>query len=140
MVARRSASGGATGYPARMRLPVGTALVAGALGASGLVHLVRPEVFEPLIPRQLGDPTPWVYATAVPELASAAGLLTGARWAPGLATATLAVIWVGNVQMALDLQRSRRPGWQKLGAWARVPLQVPMMRATWTAPVAQRGS
>lgn len=128
------------GYAGAMRLPLGTALVAGAMGVSGVVHLVRPEVFEPLIPPQLGDPTPWVYGSALPELASAAGLLAGARWAPALATTTLAVIWIGNVQMAVDLQSSRRPGWQKAVAWARVPLQLPMMRAAWTAPVGQRGS
>jgi hypothetical protein len=46
----------------------------------------------------------------------------------------LAVVLVGNVQMALDMQRSRRPAWQKAATWARVPLQIPMMRAAWNAP------
>lgn len=117
--------------------PLATTMVAGALGASAVVHVVRPDVFAPLIPPQLGDPTPWVYASAVPELASALGLFTGARWAPVVATGTLAVIWVGNVQMAWDLQRSKRPAWQKVGGWVRVPLQLPMMWAAWNAPVAR---
>ncbi|MCU0282502.1 MAG: hypothetical protein MUD13_01175 [Candidatus Nanopelagicales bacterium] len=118
-----------------MDLPVGTTMVAAALGGSGVVHLVRPEVFEPLIPMWLGDPRPWVLGSGVAELACAAGLVTRRRWAPGAATATLAVIWVGNLQMALDLQGSRRPTWQKAAAWARLPLQVPMMRAAWRSPV-----
>ena len=37
-----------------MELPLGTKAVAGAFAASGVVHMVRPQVFEPLIPPQLG--------------------------------------------------------------------------------------
>lgn len=117
-----------------MQTPLGTKLVAGAFTVSGVVHLVRPQVFEPLIPRQLGNRRAWVYGSGVAELACAAGLLTGQRWAPAVTTATLAVVWVGNVQMAVDVQRSRRPTWFKAGVWARVPLQIPMMRAAWTSP------
>lgn len=109
----------------------GQQLVAGAFLTSGIVHLVRPQVFEPLIPPMLGPPRPWVVGSGVAELVCAGGLLTGQRWAPAATTATLAVVLVGNVQMAVDVQRSRRPGWQKVAAWARVPLQIPMMRAVW---------
>lgn len=118
-----------------MDLPVGTIVVAGALGASGVVHLVRPQVFEPLIPAWLGEPRPWVLGSGVAELTCAAGLVTRQRWAPAATTATLGVIWVGNLQMALDVQGSRRPAWQKAAAWARLPLQLPMMRAAWRTPV-----
>lgn len=117
-----------------MPLPVGTRIVIGAFAVSGVGHLVRPAVFAPLIPKQLGDPTPWVLGSGVAELACAAGLATRAPWAPGVTTATLAVVWIGNLQMALDLQRSRRPTWQKAAAWARLPIQVPLMRAAWESP------
>jgi uncharacterized membrane protein len=123
-----------------MQPALGATIVAGALGASAVVHVVRPDVFVPLIPAQLGRPRRWVYASALPEAVSAVGLLTRAPWAPAVSTATLAVIWVGNVQMAVDLQRSRRPAWQKAAAWARIPLQLPMMRAAWNAPVVQSES
>jgi uncharacterized membrane protein len=115
-------------------MDLGVKAVIGAFTLSGVVHMVRPQVFEPLIPRQLGNPRPWVYGSGVAELACAAGLATEQKWAPVATTATLAVILVGNVQMAVDIQRSRRPGWQKAAAWARVPMQVPMMRAAWNAP------
>jgi hypothetical protein len=49
-------------------------------------------------------------------------------------TATLAVVWVGNLQMAVDVQRSGRPAWFKAAVWARMPLQIPMMRAAWNSP------
>ncbi len=115
-------------------LPVGTRLVIGAFAVSGAVHLVRPAVFEPLIPRQLGDPTPWVLASGIAELGCAAGLAARAPWAPAVTTAALAAVWIGNLQMALDLQRSNRPAWQKAAGWARLPLQVPLMRAAWQSP------
>ena len=117
-----------------MELPVGTKAVAGAFATSGIVHMVRPQVFEPLIPAQLGNRRAWVYGSGVAELACAAGLLTGQRWAPAATTAVLAGVWVGNLKMAVDVQRSRRPVWFKAAVWARLPLQVPMMRAAWNSP------
>ncbi|MCU0302081.1 MAG: hypothetical protein MUF35_10855, partial [Candidatus Nanopelagicales bacterium] len=77
---------------------------------------------------------PWVLGSGVAELVCAAGLLTRQPWAPAATTATLAVVWVGNLQMALDVQRSRRPGWQKAAAWARMPLQLPLLSWAWTSP------
>lgn len=117
-----------------MSLPSGTRVVIGAFAVSGTLHMVRPEVFEPLIPSQLGQPRPWVLGSGVAELACAAGLASRQPWAPAATTATLAVIWLGNLQMAVDLQRSRRPGWQKVAGWARMPLQLPLMRWAWTSP------
>lgn len=118
-----------------MELPLGTKVVAGAFATSGVVHMVRPQVFDPLIPRQLGNRRAWVYGSGVAELACAAGLLTGQRWAPAVTTATLAVVWVGNAKMAVDVQRSSRPAWFKAAVWARMPLQVPLMRWAWNSPV-----
>ena len=117
-----------------MALPSGTRILIGAFAASGLVHLVRPSAFEPLIPRQLGPPRPWVLGSGAAELACAAGLASRRSWAPTATTATLAVIWLGNLQMAVDLQRSRRPAWQKAAGWARLPLQVPLLKWAWESP------
>jgi uncharacterized membrane protein len=114
-------------------------IVIGAFTTSGIAHLVRPAVFAPLIPPRLGDPRPWVLGSGVAELACAAGLATGQRWAPAATTATLAVVWVGNLQMALDVQHSSRPAWQKAALWARLPLQVPLMAAAWRSPTRGRG-
>ncbi len=115
-------------------MPIGTNAVVAAFTLSGVTHLVRPQVFEPMIPQALGEPRPWVVGSGLVELACAAGLATGQRWAPPVTTAALAVIWVGNMKMAVDVQRSRRPAWQKAAVWARLPLQLPMMRAAWTSP------
>lgn len=118
-----------------MELPLGTKLVAGAFATSGVVHMVRPQVFEPLIPNELGNRRAWVYGSGVAELVCAAGLVTGQPWAPAATTATLAAVWVGNLKMAVDVQRSQRPAWFKAAVWARMPLQIPMMHAAWHSPV-----
>lgn len=115
-------------------MAAGTNIVIGAFTVSGVVHLVSPQLFEPLIPPRFGDPTPWVLGSGAVELACAAGLATRQKWAPVAAAATLAVIWVGNAQMALDVQRSSRPVWQKALVWGRLPLQIPMIRAALASP------
>ncbi len=116
-------------------LPVGTRVVVGAFTASGVTHMVAPQVFEPLIPRSLGSPRAWVYASGAAELVCAAGLVTRQRWAPAATVGVLAGIWVGNWSMALAWQRSeRRPAWQKAAAWGRLPAQLPLMWWAWTSP------
>jgi uncharacterized membrane protein len=104
---------------------------------SGLLHLGRPEVFEPIIPAPLRR---WdrvlVLASGGVELACAAGLAhPRSRPAAGLASAALLVaVWPANVQMTLAHgRRARRRG--DLGSavvWAgtlvRLPLQWPLIR------------
>lgn len=105
--------------------------MAGAFLVSGVAHLVRPEVFEPLIPPELGHARGWVLVSGVAELGCAAGIITRQRWAPAAATVTLLVIWVGNAEMARRFQASSRPTWQKALAWGRLPLQLPLIH--WAA-------
>ncbi len=111
-------------------------LVTGAFLVSGVTHLVRPAVFEPLIPRALPGPRAIVYASGVAELVCAAGLLTKARWAGPASTAVLVGVWPGNLQSALDATAQARQGGgrprdvaQAAVLWARLPLQIPMIRA-----------
>ncbi len=134
-VALATAAPPALWLPPTGRLPGGTLLVAGLFTASGTLHLVRPTTFEALIPPALGDPTAWVLASGVAELACAGGLLTRARWAPAATAATLAAIWVGNLQMAVDVTRSPRTGPGAMAAaWVRLPLQVPLIRMAIRSP------
>lgn len=106
--------------------------LAALLGSSGVVHLVRPQVFEPLIPDALGDPRPWVTcATAL--------LVPATRRAGGLASAALLVgVFPGNVKMALDSHPGARSWARKpVVAWGRLPVQVPLV--AWALGVARRG-
>jgi uncharacterized membrane protein len=130
---------------------VGSALsnpkgVIGAFLVSGTIHLVRPSVFEPLVPKALPRAREIVYVSGVAELVCAAGLLAKARWAAPASVALLLCIWPGNAQMALDSTRKVTEGGGKPGpvlmaaaAWARMPLQVTMIRAVWSTRAAPQG-
>lgn len=121
--------------PRDLDLPL-TAL-AGAFLASGTVHLVRPQVFEPIIPAPLRDhDTELVRASGVAEIACGVSLLVPAtRPVAGPASAALlTAVFPANVQMSIDQgRRARRKRTPKAvavfaGTVARLPLQWPMVR------------
>lgn len=105
--------------------------LAAAFLTSGVVHMVKPSVFTPLVPPGLPSPTGVVYVSGVAELICALGLLARTRWAGPASVAVLAAVFPGNVQMALDVTSSAQPGdAAKVAAvWGRLPLQVPMIWA-----------
>jgi len=109
-------------------------IVVGAFLASGTVHLVKPAVYEPLMPSWVPAHREVILASGVAELACAAGmLLPPTRRLAGLAAAALLVaVFPGNVKMALDVQRGRNTPF-KAAAWARLPMQLPMIRGAWRA-------
>lgn len=111
--------------------------LAALLGGSGVLHLWRPRVYRGLIPKVLGDPGPWVLGSGVAELACAAALAVPAtRRAGGLASAALLVgVFPGNITMAV---RSRGRTGLAVVAWARLPLQVPLVAWAWSVARAAR--
>ena len=113
-----------------MSLPTGAKVVTGAFLVCGTVHLVKPEVFEPLMPRQLPAHREIIVASGVAELLCAAGLLNRrTRKVAGYASAALlAGVYPGNVQMAVDALRGDNTP-LKAASLARLPLQWPMIRA-----------
>jgi uncharacterized membrane protein len=103
--------------------------LAALLAAAGATHLSAPRPFDRIVPRALpGDPRTWTYVSGVAELAVAAAVAhprtrrTGGLLAAGLFAAVLPA----NVQMALDW--SDRPAPQRAAAYARLPLQIPLIR------------
>lgn len=120
-------------------LGLGAGAVAAAFAVSGVVHLVRPQVFEPIVPRALPRARNLVLASGVAELACAAGLvLPATRRAAGAASAALLVaVFPANVQMAADALRSAgHDGARTTRAVitvARLPLQWPLVRWAWRA-------
>lgn len=103
---------------------------------SGVLHLVRPEIFLPLVPRGLPAPDAIVAISGVAELVCAAGLVTRQPWAAPASAALLVAVFPGNVQFALDRASdpAARPEVVAL-AWLRLPLQIPMI---WAALQARR--
>jgi uncharacterized membrane protein len=108
-----------------------TRLMAAAFTTSGIIHLVRPSVFEPLVPRALPNATEIVYVSGLAELVCAGALLARTRWAGPLSVAVLLAVWPGNFQMAIDVTASAGPADRAkvVAVWARLPLQIPMMWA-----------
>lgn len=109
-------------------------ILAGAFIASGVLHVVRPRVFEPLIPPALPWPTTVIVGTGVVEVACGAGLLLGRAWAPKATAATLLAVWPGNIWYAVRTQKSQEPTWAKVAAWVRLPLQIPLVGVALRAP------
>jgi uncharacterized membrane protein len=104
-------------------------VVVGAFLVSGTVHLVRPRLYEPLMPRWVPAHREVILASGAAELAFALGmLLPPTRRLAGLASAALLVgVFPGNIKMALDASRTRNTP-LKAAAIARLPLQLPMIR------------
>ena len=71
-----------------------------------------------------------ILASGVAELVCALGMaVPRTRRVAGWASAALLLgIWPGNLQMALDSNRSSSRAF-KVAAWGRMPLQLPMIRA-----------
>jgi len=113
-------------------------VIAGIFAVSGVVHLVKPEVYEPLIPDWLPGAREIVLGSGVAELVCAAGLAyPRTRGAAGWASAALLVgVFPGNVQMAVDAMGTDNTA-LKVGSLVRLPLQAPLV---WLAVKAARPS
>ncbi len=118
----------------RLDLPL-AGLAALFLG-SGTLHLVRPQVFEPIVPPQLPEARKVVEVSGVAEIVCGLGLLhPKTRRIAGLASAALLVgVFPANVQMSVDAgKRANRKRTAKsagffAGTVARLPLQLPMIK------------
>lgn len=108
--------------------------LAALFATSGTLHLLRPQLFEAIIPRALPVPRALVYASGAGELACAAGLLHPAtRRRAGWASAALLVLmFPANVQMAVTESKraSRGTGsrFMQGATLVRLPLEIPLIR------------
>lgn len=88
------------------------------------------------MPTGLPAPGAIMLASGIAELVCAGGLLAGKRWAGAISAVLLVAIFPANVTMAFataaDPDSSRRA---RFAAWARLPLQVPLV---WAALQARR--
>ena len=105
--------------------------LAAFLGGMASLHLAMPKPFERMIPAWLpGDVVTWNLAATAAEGGSALLLSSRktARAGGVAAAATFLTVWVANIQAAFDGGYPiKGPLGSKEVAWARVPLQVPMI-------------
>jgi len=104
--------------------------LAGIFAISGTAHLVKPDLYEPLMPGWVPAHREVILASGVAELACATGLLAPQtrRLAGWSSAALLLAVYPGNVKMADDARRSRSTAFKAL-AYGRLPLQAPMIKA-----------
>lgn len=102
---------------------------------AGLAHFAVPETYQRIVPRILRDPAFWVRWSGVAEIVCA-GLLLDRRSRRLGAWATAGVfvaVFPANVQMALDggIAGKGFPLGSPAMAWARLPLQIPLVVWAW---------
>ena len=110
-------------------------LLAALFGTSSMVHLFRPQLFEPLIPGWLPNPRLVVYISGVAEVICACGLVGRTRWSRSASVILLVAVFPGNIQMALNAMHESEGHLTRseLIAFGRLPLQVPLIWAAWQA-------
>ncbi len=110
--------------------------LAAIFATSGILHFVRPETFAGIVPRFLPAPEAMVYLSGAAELICAAGLFSRREWAAFASVVLLIAILPANIQMAVDITGEHgASSWQSVAAWARIPLQIPLI---WAALQARR--
>ena len=100
----------------------------GILATAGVAHFVVPKGFDSTVPRALpGSARFWTYISGVAELAVAIAVArpTTRRVGALAAAALFVAVFPANIQMAIDF--SDRPLGQRLLAYGRLPLQIPLV-------------
>lgn len=104
--------------------------VAGLFAASGVLHVVKPSAFDDFMPPWVPAPVAVNIAAGAVELACAYGLVTRRRWAGPASAVVLLAVWPSNLQFALNAtSEDGMASTKALVAWARMPLQIPMIWA-----------
>lgn len=98
------------------------------MGISGILHLVKPEPYERIVPRIIGHAEMLVFYSGIAEIASSALLAIPRtrRLGAGLTILILIAVFPANVQMALD---GATPGGgfftgSSVLLWLRLPVQA----------------
>jgi uncharacterized membrane protein len=116
------------------RSPKGLAIL---LVTAGVSHFLVPKQYDAIVPRSLpGKARTYTVVSGLAEFGVAAAVAhPKTRRLGGLAAAALFVaVFPANVRMALDWRR--RPLPYRVVAWARLPLQLPLV--LWGLRVSKR--
>ena len=98
------------------------------LGVAGVSHFAIPKGFDKIVPRELpGRARSWTWVSGAAELGVAATVAVprSRHLGAALAAALFVAVFPANVQMAMDWADRPRP--QRLLAYGRLPLQIPLV-------------
>lgn len=106
------------------------------MGGAGTTHFTNPDFYDPIVPEWMpGSARTWTYVSGVAEVACAALMLVPRtrRLGGRVTAATLLAVWTANWQAALDggMKSADPPLDSAAVAWARLPLQLPMLWGAW---------
>ena len=104
--------------------------LSGLLIFMGVLHFVAPKTFDEIIPKEIpGDPRQLTYASGAAEIGIGAALLPTRtrRGAAAAAAALMIAVFPANLN-TVRLVVDRSPAVKAL-AWARLPLQLPLIAA-----------
>ncbi|MEJ7833339.1 MAG: DoxX family protein [Nocardioides sp.] len=112
-----------------MSTPTHVKLLAGMFAASGTVHLVKPEVYEPIMPPWVPQHREVILGSGIAEIVLAAGLLSPRtrRLAAWGSVGLLLGVYPANIQMSLDAAKADNKPMLAVSL-ARLPLQWPMVK------------
>jgi uncharacterized membrane protein len=101
--------------------------------ATGILHFIKPRMYQAIVPRYLPAHRELVYASGVAEIAGGLGVLNHrtSRVAGWWLIATLIAIFPANVEMAVHAERFKRL--PPAALWARLPLQGVLIAWAWAA-------
>jgi uncharacterized membrane protein len=107
---------------------------------AGVLHFVRPRIYESIMPDYLPAHRELVLASGVAEAAGGLGLLSGSesvrRRAAWWLVATLVAVFPANLHMALNPDRYPEIPGGKAALWARLPFQLVFAR--WVLAAVER--
>ena len=105
-------------------------VLAAIFATSGVVHLVRPETYEPIMPKFVPAKREVILASGVLEIFCAAGLLhpTTRRIAGWASLGVLLGVYPANFKMAGDAIQTDNQSFKAV-AIGRLPLQLPLIRS-----------
>lgn len=117
-----------------MALTRGTKLLALGFLGSGVIHLVKPKVYEPIMPEWVPAHREVILGSGVAEIALGVGLLAPPtrRLAGWGSVALLLGVYPANLKMAQDAMGTDNTG-LKAAAIGRLPMQLPMIKAALAA-------
>ncbi|MGH3936429.1 MAG: DoxX family protein [Pseudonocardiaceae bacterium] len=121
------------------RRPTAAAGLVVLLTSTGVLHFAAPTQFDAIVPEQLpGTARTWTHLSGAVELVIAALIAAPrTRRLGGLLAALLFIaVFPANVKMAIDW--SDRPAWMRALAYARLPLQIPLV--LWAVLVYRRAT
>lgn len=109
--------------------------LAAFLLVAGVAHFVVPRSYQRIVPRLFGDPAFWVFWSGVAEIGCAAlvAVPRTRRWGAWAAIVVFVAVFPANVKMALDggIPGASFPLGSPVVAWARLPLQIPLVVWAW---------